>query len=170
MRLCRPTYGKSLQMLGFKKAGSSDHSVASAEGVARLQTFLDEVANLELPDAQHQWYQVEVATMLDGSEILMHEVQPLTGAALLFMNNGVVLAEPCCRGLRQYPKHLLHLFVEDFRGTASSNADGLLYRVELFSISPADEQLCWLHECRQEHDIPAAQTSTARWMRWLNHV
>ena len=90
-------------MLAFKKAGGSEPNVASAEGVARLQTFLDEVANLELPDAQHQWYQVEVAAMLDGSEILMHEVQPLTGAALLFMNNGVVLAEPCCRGLRQYP-------------------------------------------------------------------
>ncbi|MAL51700.1 MAG: hypothetical protein CL991_03440 [Euryarchaeota archaeon] len=157
-------------MLAFKKAGGSEPNVATAEGVARLQTFLDDVANLELPDAQHQWYQVEVAAMLDGSEILMHEVQPLTGAALLFMNNGVVLAEPCCRGLRQYPRHLLHLFVEDFRGTPSIDADGLLYRVELFSISPADEQLCWLHECREEHDIPAAQTSTARWMRWLNHV
>ncbi len=157
-------------MLAFKKAGGSGALVASAEGVARLQTFLDEVANLDLPDAQHQWYQIEVATMLDGSEILMHEVQPLTGAALLFMNNGVVLAEPCCRGLRQYPRHLLHLFVEDFRATPSTEADGLLYRVELFSISPADEQLCWLHECREEHDIPAAQTSTARWMRWLNHA
>ena len=108
--------------------------------------------------------------MLDGSEIIMHEVQPLTGAALLFMNNGVVLAEPCCRGLRQYPRHLLHLFVEDFRASLSPEGDGLLYRVELFSISPADEQLCWLHECREEHDIPAAQRSTARWMRWLNQA
>ncbi|MBM73695.1 MAG: hypothetical protein CMB38_05485 [Euryarchaeota archaeon] len=157
-------------MLGFKKAEGSGLPVASTEAVARLQSFLDEVAHLELSDTQREWYQVEVAAMLDGSEILMHEVQPLTGAALLFMNNGVVLAEPCCRGLRQYPRHLLHLFVEDFRGTLSPDGDGLLYRVELFSISPAEEQLCWLHECREEHDIPAAQRSTARWMRWLNQA
>ena len=156
------------KMLAFKKAGRSGDPVASTGGVARLQSFLDEVANLELSPVAREWYQVEVASMLDGSEILMHEVQPLTGAALLFMNNGVVLVEPCCRGLRQYPRHLLHLFVEDFRTSPSPEADGLLYRVELFSISPADEQLCWLHECREEHDIPAAQASTARWMRWLN--
>jgi hypothetical protein len=62
------------EMLGFKKAGGSDGYVASSEGVARLQSFLDEVAHLGLSDAQREWYQVEVATMLDGSEILMHEV------------------------------------------------------------------------------------------------
>jgi hypothetical protein len=142
--------------------------VASVEGIEQLQSFLDEVADLDLTPEDREWVQVDVATMLDGSEVLMHEVQPLTGAALLFLPLGVVLVEPTTRSVRQYPRTLLHLFIDDQR--INTLAEGPLFRVELFSISPVDEQLCWLFECYLEEEVPAAQAAAARWMRWLNDV
>ena len=156
-------------MLAFKKAGGSEPNVATAEGVARLQTFLDDVANLELPDAQHQWYQVEVAAMLDGSEILMHEVQPLTGAALLFMNNGVVLAEHAAAG---FDNTLATSCISSWRISEArlrSMPMACFTALNSSQFHPPTSSSAG-YECREEHDIPAAQTSTARWMRWLNHV
>ncbi len=158
----------SLGRLGFKNGARAPLPVASVEGIERLQNFLDEVADLELTAEDREWVQVDVAAMLDGSDVMMHDVQPLTGAALLFLPMGVVMVEPTNRSMRHYPRSLLHLFIDDQRLEAL--AEGPLFRVELFSISPADEQLCWLFECYLEEDVPAAQAAAARWMRWLNEA
>ena len=154
--------------LGFKNGARAPLSVASVEGIERLQNFLDEVADLDLTPEDREWVQVDVAAMLDGSDVMMHDVQPLTGAALLFLPMGVVKVEPTTRSMRHYPRSLLHLFIDDQRLEAL--AEGPLFRVELFSISPADEQLCWLFECYVEEDVPTAQAAAARWMRWLNEA
>lgn len=159
-------YSGILQNARLQEGGPLPTAVASVEGIARLQRFLDDIAELDLTEEDREWVQIDVATMLDGSEVLMHEVQALTGAALLFLPRGVVLVEPTVRAVRQYPRSLLHLFVEDLRKTEA--ADGALFRAELFSISPADEQLCWLFECYMEEEVPLAQATTARWMQWLN--
>jgi hypothetical protein len=44
----------------------------------------------------------------------------------------------------------------------------LIFRGELFSVTPHDEQLCWILECRKEAEVPPAQKTVAGWMSWLN--
>jgi len=43
-----------------------------------------------------------------------------------------------------------------------------LFRAELFSISPKDEQLCWEKCCNSEVDIPNLQSKVSNWIGWLN--
>ena len=48
------------------------------------------------------------------------------------------------------------------------DADGIIFKAELFSISPSEEQLCWEEVCRSEMEIPMIQNKISRWLSWLN--
>jgi len=133
----------------------------------RMQEFLDRVAGLPISGDQRDWYNVEVASAIDGCRLLGHEVDPADGSALLFLNKSVLLCMPSVGHLAHYPRHLVHCFVDDYRRNGKGE-DGLVMRAELFSISPCEEQLCWEVQCRSEHEVPAVQSSVARWLRWLN--
>ena len=78
-----------------------------------------------------------------------------------------MLCSPSAGKMQHFPKHLLHCFVDDNRCECNEH-DGVLFRAELFSISPTEEQLCWERCCRSEMEIPDAQSRVARWLSWLN--
>lgn len=134
----------------------------------RVQEFLDDVAELGLRPLQREWFNVDVATMLDGVALLGHDLDPTEGAALLFLHRSIVLARPVNGSLQHHPKGLVHCFVDDFRLDPAEREDGLLFRAELFSISPSEEQLCWRIEVDDPMQVPEAQARVARWMRWLD--
>ena len=78
-----------------------------------------------------------------------------------------MLCSPSSGKMQHFPKHLLHCFVDDNREKCSEH-DGVLFRAELFSISPTEEQLCWEHCCRSEMEVPEVQSRVAHWLSWLN--
>ena len=43
----------------------------------RVQEYLDDVSELDIPSSQTEWYNVDVASLLNGSKVLGHEVDPL---------------------------------------------------------------------------------------------
>ncbi len=136
-------------------------------GVAGLQSFLDDVASTQRSQQQHDWFQIDVAAMFSSTPIIAHELNRETGAALLFLNESLVLLCPEQTILHHFPRHLIHCFVEDFRNQRAENGE-MVYRIELFSISPLEEQLCWVVKSTSEHEIPRLQAQVARWMGWLN--
>jgi hypothetical protein len=133
----------------------------------RVQEYLDDVSELDIPSSQTEWYNVDVASLLSGSKVLGHEVDQSTGDSLLFLEKSVMLCSPSAGKMQHFPKHLLHCFVDDNRCECSEH-DGVLFRAELFSISPTEEQLCWERCCRSEMEIPDVQSRVARWLSWLN--
>ena len=136
-------------------------------GQLRVQEYLDDVSELDIPSAQTEWYNVDVASLLIGSKVLGHEVDQSTGDSLLFLERSVMRCSPSEGKMQHFPKHLLHCFVDDNR-CESNEHDGVLFRAELFSISPTEEQLCWERCCRSEMEIPDVQSRVARWLSWLN--
>ena len=120
----------------------------------RRQEYLDEVSSLDLPSSYAAWYNV-------------HEVDTETGQSLVFFDRSLMLCCPVSGKMHHYPKHLLHCFVDDNR-CDFSDQDGVLFRAELFSISPTGEQLCWEACCRSEMEVPEVQTKVSRWLSWLN--
>ncbi|GEM_PF-156728 len=143
--------------------------VASEEAVhlLRKQEYLDEVSSLGLSPSYSTWYNVDVATLLNRTRIVGHEVDNETGQSLVFFDRSVMLCCPASGKMHHYPKHLLHCFVDDNRCDCSEH-DGVLFRAELFSISPKGEQLCWEACCRSEMEVPEVQTKVSRWLSWLN--
>ena len=133
----------------------------------RVQEYLDDVSELDIPSSQTEWYNVDVASLLTGSRVLGHEVDQCTGDSLLFLERSVMLCSPSAGKMQHFPKHLLHCFVDDNRCGCNEH-DGVLFRAELFSISPTEEQLCWERCCRSEMEIPDVQSRVARWLSWLN--
>ncbi|MEC7756565.1 MAG: hypothetical protein VX621_01960 [Candidatus Thermoplasmatota archaeon] len=133
----------------------------------RIQEYLDEVCNLDIPSSQSQWYNIDVASLLSGSTIEGHELDPMTGSSLIFLSRSAILCCPQSGRIHHYPKHLIHCFVDDNRSELKE-ADGVLIRAELFSISPTDEQLCWECCCRSELEVPEIQSKVSRWLSWLN--
>jgi len=133
----------------------------------RVQEYLDDVSELDIPSSQTEWYNVDVASLLTGSKVLGHEVDQCTGDSLLFLERSVMLCSPSAGKMQHFPKHLLHCFVDDNRCECNEH-DGVLFRAELFSISPTEEQLCWERCCRSEMEIPDVQSRVARWLSWLN--
>ena len=142
----------------------------AAEGLSplRVQEFLDDVAGLALERVEREWFNVDVAAMLDGVDLLGHDLHPADGSALLFLNRSVVLARSCCGTLQHHPRDLIHCFVDDYRHEHEPGEEGIIFRAELFSISPMEEQLCWRIEVDDPMLVPEAQSRVARWMRWLN--
>ena len=133
----------------------------------RVQEYLDDVSELDIPSSQTEWYNVDVASLLTGSKVLGHEVDRCTGDSLLFLEKSVMLCNPSAGKMQHFPKHLLHCFVDDNR-CECSELDGVLFRAELFSISPTEEQLCWERCCRSEMEIPDVQRRVSHWLSWLN--
>ena len=143
-------------------------SAQKAQGQLRVQEFLDDVADLCVCKEHLLWYNVDVATLLEGCSIRGHTTNPKDGSAILFLDSSVVSCHPRTGRLQHYPKSMVHCFVDDHRHGGEAAPDGVVFSVELFSISPRDEELCFILECHQEHEIPAAQREAARWLGLLN--
>ena len=60
-------------------------SAEETMGQLRVQEYLDDVSELDIPSAQTEWYNVDVASLLIGSKVLGHEVDQSTGDSLLFL-------------------------------------------------------------------------------------
>ena len=139
-----------------------------AQGQLRVQEFLDDVADLDVCKEHLQWYNVDVATLLEGCRILGHTTNSRDGSAILFLDSSVVVCNPKAGKIQHYPKSMVHCFVDDHRTGEETARDGVVFSVELFSISPREEELCFMLECQKEHEIPTAQREAARWLGWLN--
>jgi hypothetical protein len=132
-----------------------------------IQEYLDEVSGLDIPSSFSQWYNVDVASLLDGTSIVGHELDPDSGTSLIFLKRSAMLCCPESGRIHHFPKHLLHCFVDDNRSN-SKDVSGVIMRAELFSISPNEEQLCWECCCRSELEVPEIQSKVSRWLTWLN--
>ena len=91
-----------------------------------------------------------------------------TGECLLFLEKSLVWCSPRTGQVQHHPKHLIHCFVDDYRLGKRKEGDPL-FRGELFSITPQNEQLCWLLESNEQKDLPHIQQKVSKWMAWLNH-
>ena len=103
----------------------------------RIQEYLDDVSELDIPRSYSQWYNVDVASLLNGTRIVGHELDADSGASLIFLKRSAMLCCPESGRIHHFPKHLLHCFVDDNRSKCK-DADGILMRAELFSISPIE--------------------------------
>ena len=136
---------------------------------AGLQQILDDLQQCNLPTRQREWFHIDVAAMFSSTTIHAHEIDTDNGKSLLFLNDSLVLLCPQQHILHHFPKHLIHCFVEDRRHHVLLH-DEAVFRAELFSISPLEEQLCWVINSAEEHQIPALQAKIAKWMAWLNRA
>jgi len=153
----------------FKWDGLHWRAMNQEEAVSQLkiQEYLDDVSGLDIPHSYSQWYNVDVASLLNGTRIEGHELDPKSGSSLIFLKSSAMLCCPSSGRIHHYPKNLMHCFVDDNRGK-SNDSEGILMRAELFSISPKEEQLCWECNCRSELEIPEVQSRVSRWLSWLN--
>ncbi len=156
-------------MVEFKWDGQLWLSMGKEDGRSqlRIQEYLDDVSDLDIPHSFSQWYQIDVASLLNGSRIKGHEIDPVTGSSLIFLDRSAMLCSPEGGRIQHYPKQLLHCFVDDNR-SKPTDVGGILMRAELFSISPNEEQLCWECCCMSELEVPEIQSKVSRWLRWLN--
>ena len=71
----------------LKEPSVSDNTMNTAGTVshAEVQAFFDEVLSLKLSDKHNEWYQVDVAAVLDGCDIQGHEVDQASGDSLIFL-------------------------------------------------------------------------------------
>ena len=116
---------------------------------------------------EFDWYNIDVASMLSHIQLLGHEINESDGSSLLFLEKSAILCSPEESAIHHFPKNMLHCFVDDFRRLGSQD-DGILFKVELFSISPSQEQLCWERCCRSELEVPSLQSAVSKWLWWLN--
>jgi hypothetical protein len=138
-------------------------------GDAGLHAFLDALSECNLPPRQHEWFHVDVSAMFSTTPIHFHEVDVGTGKSLLFLGESLALLCPQQHLVHHFPRHLIHCFVEDRRHHVLLDQEAV-FRAELFSISPLEEQLCWVADGLSEHEIPALQAKVAQWMGWLNRA
>ena len=160
---------KSIKLVVLKWDDPSWLAMTKEEAASqlRIQEYLDDVSGLDIPHSESQWHHIDVASLLDGTKIEGHELDPATGSSLIFLPRSAMLCCPKSGRIHHYPKHLLHCFVDDNR-SKSNDADGVLIRAELFSISPNEEQLCWECSCRSELEVPEIQSKVSGWLSWLN--
>ena len=135
-----------------------------------VQAFLDEVLGLDIPKRYSDWYQVDVSAVLNNCQIQGHEVDRASGDSLVFLRSSLLFCSPELGVMRHYPRSLVHCFVEDKRTKFDSDDEELLFRGELFSITPESEQLCWVRDCTSDHEIPETQSKISGWMKWLNQA
>jgi hypothetical protein len=140
----------------------------SALSQLRVQEFLDDVCNLKCCENHVSWYNVDVATMLEGCIILGHSTNPEDGSAVIFLKESVVVCDPLKGSVQHYPRGMVHCFVDDKRNNPEREEGEAIFSTELFSISPRDEELCYILSCEDEHEIPTIQGEVARWLSWLN--
>tara|TARA_B100001248_G_C27320378_1_gene426455 strand:+ start:222 stop:662 length:441 start_codon:yes stop_codon:yes gene_type:complete len=134
----------------------------------KVQEFLDEVSSLNLPKKYSDWYQVDVSTMLSNCQVVNHEIDTVSGDSLVFLKSSLLFCSPELGVMRHYPRSLVHCFVEDKRKKKDLENEDLLFRGELFSVTPESEQLCWVRDCLEDHEIPPTQNFISNWMKWLN--
>lgn len=153
----------------FKEVEGVDMDMHTGEAVSeeRIQAFIDDVSNLDIEPSHLMWYQVDVANLVQNTRILHHEVHRETGECLLFLEKSLVWCSPRTGKIQHHPRHLIHCFVDDYRLGERKKEDPLI-RGELFSITPQNEQLCWLLESDDQQDLPDIQSKVSRWMAWLN--
>ena len=130
-----------------------------------LQNFLDTISSLHLSNRQNEWYQIDVSTLLSQSHIQRFETKP-SGESIVFLKNSLLFCCPKQAVIRHFPKQLVHCFVEDSRGILDENSSNL-FQIELFSISPLEEQLHWTIQTSNHTDIPDLQSKAAGWLHWL---
>ncbi len=135
-----------------------------------VQAFLDEVLALGLSKKHSDWYQVDVAAVLEGCDIQGHEVDRASGDTLIFLKSSLIFCSPELGVMRHYPRSLIHCFVEDKRSNKDEDDEELLFRGELFSVTPESEQLCWVRDCTLDYEIPSTQSVISSWMKWLNQA
>jgi len=145
------------------KAMSNDEAMSQL----RIQEYYDDLSKLDIPISYSQWYNIDVASLLNGISIVGHEVDFNSGSSLLFLEKSAIFCCPKSGRIHHYPKNLIHCFVDDSRSNLI-NLDGVILRAELFSISPHEEQLCWECNCRSELEVPETQRKVAAWLSWLN--
>ena len=133
----------------------------------RIQEYYDDLSKLDIPMAHSQWYNIDVASLLNGTSIIGYEVDSDSGASLLLLEKSAILCCPNTGRIHHYPKNLIHCFVDDSRSDLK-NCDGIILKAELFSISPNEEQLSWECCCRSELDVPEIQRKVSSWLSWLN--
>ncbi len=133
----------------------------------RIQEYYDDLSKLNIPLAHSRWYNIDVASLLNGISIIGYEVDSDSGASLLLLEKSAILCCPGSGRIHHYPKNLIHCFIDDSRSELK-NLDGIILKVELFSISPNEEQLCWECSCRSELEVPEIQRKAASWLTWLN--
>ena len=133
----------------------------------RIQEYLDEFSSLRLSREEFDWYNIDVASMLNHIHLLGHEINDSDGSSLLFLEKSAILCCPEDAVIHHFPKNMLHCFVDDYRRQGSQD-DGILLKAELFSISPSQEQLCWERCCRSELEVPSLQSAVSKWLGWLN--
>lgn len=157
--------------MGFKNKFGHDFLMRAehASNEAGWQEYLDHVSRCDLSQRQQDWLQVDVRAMFSSTPLVHHELESSSGESLLFFSESIVMLCPQQRILHHFPRHLIHCFVEDRRHHAIRD-DDVLFRAEIFSISPLEEQLCWVTQCEEAHEIPSIQQRIARWMRWLNRA
>tara|TARA_B100001750_G_scaffold159642_1_gene128661 strand:+ start:1876 stop:2343 length:468 start_codon:yes stop_codon:yes gene_type:complete len=153
------------RIIGVSMHGGSDSAVSHL----RVQEFLDEVSNLESCENYITWYNVDVATMLEGCRILGHTTNSENGSAVIFLKESVIVCDPKEGSIQHYPKGVVHCFVDDRRKNIEREEDEALFSTELFSLSPRGEELCYILSCQDEQDIPKLQNEIARWLGWLNN-
>ena len=141
---------------------------SDALSIERTQKFLDEVTTSSLSPIQREWYQVDIAALLSECKLVNHMINPDDGSALLFLNSSVIHCKPNKGTIKHYPKQLVHCFVDDHRHSEELQVEEPIFKCELFSITPHQEQLCWLVECYDEYEIPNAESIAAKWLAWLN--
>tara|TARA_Y100001938_G_C7868049_1_gene318911 strand:- start:138 stop:584 length:447 start_codon:yes stop_codon:yes gene_type:complete len=138
----------------------------SSEGETIVQNFLDRISTLELSQRQKDWYLIDVLAIIDGYTVEHFEVDEL-GDSLIFLKSSLLFCSPELGVIRHYPKSLIHCFVEDRRVKIDEKTT-LLFRGELFSVTPESEQLSWLRDALEAHQIPEVQWAIGKWMKWLN--
>ena len=136
---------------------------------AEVQAFLDEVLALEIPKKFLDWYQVDVSAVLNDCQIQGHEVDETSGDSLVFLKSSLLFCSPELGVMRHYPRSLVHCFVEDKRPEKNLE-EKLLFRGELFSVTPEAEQLCWVRDCTSDHEIPDTQSNLCSSIKFLQFV
>jgi len=156
-------------LVGFKKKPNRHFIMPEQEvsGDAGLHGFLEALNASELLPRQQEWFNVDVAAMFATTPIHFHELDIATGKSLLFLKDSLALLCPQEHVLHHFPRHLIHCFVDDRRHHILTEGEAV-FRAELFSISPLEEQLCWVAQSSDEHDVPALQSKIALWLSWLN--
>jgi hypothetical protein len=156
----------------LKDASVSDNVMNTVGTVSHeeVQAFIDEILALNLSRKHREWYQVDVSAVLDGCQIQGHEVDSASGDSLIFLKSSLLFCSPESGLMRHYPRSLIHCFIEDKRLKSDPEDEDLLFRGELFSVTPESEQLCWVRDCTLDHEIPSTQSIISSWMKWLNQA
>ena len=86
---------KSIKLVVFKWDDPSWLAMTKEEAASqlRIQEYLDDVSGLDIPHSESQWHHIDVASLLDGTKIEGHELDPATGSSLIFLPRSAML---CC--------------------------------------------------------------------------